>query len=98
MGFSNGLSEAQLERLVLLSEELGEVIQAIGKIIRHGYASVNPTMPPDSPTNRQRLERELGGVAHAVKLMVNAGDVTALAIECHRNAKAARVETYLHHQ
>ena len=97
MRLSNGLSEAQLERLVLLSEELGEVIQAIGKIIRHGYASVNPTQP-NSPTNRKMLERELGDVAHAVELMVDADDVSALAIECHRNAKAARVETYLHHQ
>lgn len=38
----NGLSPAETERLALLSEEMGEVQQAIGKILRHGYESIHP--------------------------------------------------------
>lgn len=33
----NDLSNAELERLALLLEELGEAQQVIGKILRHGY-------------------------------------------------------------
>lgn len=33
----NGLSPAEVERLALLAEECGEVIQTVGKILRHGY-------------------------------------------------------------
>lgn len=41
----NGLTPAEAERLALLSEELGEAQQAIGKILRHGYDSSNPVDP-----------------------------------------------------
>lgn len=36
----NQLSPAEAERLALLSEELGEAQQAIGKILRHGQPSM----------------------------------------------------------
>lgn len=37
----NGLTPGQTERLVILSEELAESIQAVAKIMRHGYQSTN---------------------------------------------------------
>lgn len=57
MSFSNKLSDAQIERLAMLAEECGEVIQVIGKIMRHGYLSYHPDNPRD--TNRDMLGREL---------------------------------------
>lgn len=51
----NQLTPAEAERLALLAEECGEVIQAIGKILRHGYESRHPD---GGPTNREALERE----------------------------------------
>src|SRR5579872_899269 len=36
------LTPAQIERLALLAEECGEVMQAVSKILRHGYESRNP--------------------------------------------------------
>lgn len=61
--FSNGLSPAQAERLAMLAEECGEVIQVIGKILRHGYASYHPdqqgTPAKHRFTNRQALGAEL---------------------------------------
>ena len=33
----NQLTPAETERLAILAEECGEVIQAVGKILRHGY-------------------------------------------------------------
>ena len=41
----NQLTPAEAERLALLLEELGEAQQAIGKILRHGYASTHPANP-----------------------------------------------------
>ena len=55
--FSNELTPAESERLALLSEEMGEAIQAIGKILRHGYES---TGPKTIVRNRTSLEKELG--------------------------------------
>ena len=33
----NGLTPAEAKRLALLAEECGEVLQAIGKVLRHGF-------------------------------------------------------------
>lgn len=53
----NRLTPAQAERLAMLAEECGEVIQMIGKILRHGYDSYHPQ--DRTVTNRQHLGREL---------------------------------------
>jgi len=53
----NQLTPAEAERLAMLAEECGEVIQMIGKILRHGDDSYHPADP--KTTNRQLLGREL---------------------------------------
>lgn len=53
----NQLTPAQAERLAMLAEECGEVIQIVGKILRHGYSSAHPDRPHVS--NRELLGREL---------------------------------------
>lgn len=91
----NQLSEPELERLALLSEEMGEVIQVIGKIVRHGYES---THPESTITNRKLLEIEVGDVLAALNLMYNAQDLDYLILHKHRESKLHRVKQYLHHQ
>lgn len=99
--FSNQLTPAELERLALLSEELGEAQQIIGKIIRHGYESYDPTMmvPPGESviTNRTMLEKELGDVSASINIMNMAGDVTAESIQRFSIAKMRSVNRWLHH-
>lgn len=95
--FSNGLTKADAERLALLLEEMGEAQHAIGKILRHGYESVNPD-DLESPTNRQALAHEIGDVLCALDMMVNANDLPRKLIEQRRVEKAERVTRYLHHQ
>jgi hypothetical protein len=92
------LSPAQLERLALLSEELGEAQQAIGKILRHGYESHNPFSASVSPSNREALEAELGHVQHAVDRMTLAADLSVVAVNGAKKAKADRIGRWLHHQ
>lgn len=94
----NQLTPAELERLALLSEELGEAQQAIGKIMRHGYRSFHPDRP-EGPTNRDTLERELGDVLAAMILLGLAGDIdTSRARLVHAQEKLKRVRQYTHHQ
>lgn len=93
----NGLTEAEQERLVIIAEECGEVVQSTCKILRHGYESKNPKAH-DSETNRQALERELGDVLHAIKRMTMAGDLTRERIEERAESKPSHILPYLHHQ
>jgi len=90
-----GLTPAELERLALLSEECAEVIQAVAKIQRHGYESAYPV---GGPTNRERLEKELGDVRYAIHLMLCREDIDPIRISEWCEAKAQSVQEYLHHQ
>lgn len=91
------LTPAQLERLALLAEELGEAQQAIGKILRHGYESHNPDAE-DAGSNRQHLGRECGHVTAALDLLVAANDLEFMDIEGGRNAKHDKLYRWMHHQ
>jgi NTP pyrophosphatase (non-canonical NTP hydrolase) len=71
---SNDLTPAQIERLAWLNEELHEVGQAIGKIMRHGYFSWDPTNPGVSD-NKTDLEREIRDVIKAISLLAQKGDI-----------------------
>ena len=91
----NELYEGEAERLALLLEEAGEVVQAVGKILRHGYES---THPDGGPTNRESLERELGDMAAAIQMMTERRDVNAAFIRQCQREKLTKVAQYLHHQ
>jgi NTP pyrophosphatase (non-canonical NTP hydrolase) len=94
MKFFNDLTPAEFERLALLSEECGEVVQAIGKIFRHGYESNHPD---SCETNRIDLETEIGHVFAALELMTDK-DVSYQAITESKALKLVSVLRYLHHQ
>jgi NTP pyrophosphatase (non-canonical NTP hydrolase) len=94
MAFNN-LTDAEAERLALLAEECGEVIQVIGKILRHGYQSNHPN---GGPANRVLLEGELGDVSAAIRLMVEADDIIGAEVSSASDRKMARIPQYLHHQ
>jgi len=93
----NGLDAAQVERLYYLSEELSESIQAIQKVLRHGYESYDPTVD-DGPTNRQHLEIELGQTAIAVCMLLEAGDLDEGAMTDATRDKLVNLERWMHHQ
>jgi NTP pyrophosphatase (non-canonical NTP hydrolase) len=92
----NGLTPAEDERLALLLEEMGEALQAIGKIKRHGYQSYHPNIP--ERCNREDLEKELGHVGLAIMMMVEAGDVSQNSIKIAHIQKRQEIGQYLHHQ
>lgn len=95
MDHFNGLLPAEAERLALLLEELGEAQQAIGKVLRHGYESRHPD---GGQTNRESLEREVGDVYVALRMMFNANDIRRGAVATREEIKIESVRRYLHHQ
>ena len=92
----NQLTPAETERLALLIEELGEAQQIAGKILRHGYESVNPFEPTD--TNRQKLVRELGDILVVLDFLIDYGDVKLAELEDRRRVKHHKIWDWLHHQ
>ena len=93
----NGLSNAQLERLAMLAEEAGEVVQAVNKIIRHGYGAYNPTLPEkDQITNRLHLSMELGQLIGVMNHMIMSEDLLSGEIEHEAQAKISRAQKYMH--
>lgn len=95
----NKLTPAEAERLSLLLEECGEVVQIIGKIQRHGYESHNPKAKGEDAgeKNRERLERECGDVRHAMIRLCAAGDLDKDKIHAHADAKRLSIGKWLHH-
>ena len=91
----NQLSPAQAERLAMLAEECGEVIQIIGKILRHGYGNHHPDRP--HITNRELLQQELTDVA-AVSHMIHARDRVFMFDTPALDAAWAKKLRYAHHQ
>jgi len=95
----NDLSAAEAERLAILSEECAEIIQAVSKILRHGYENYHPYTEDDfHATNRKDLEREIGDVSAVITMMVKRGDLKAASIEKYAKVKPDRMEPYLHEQ
>lgn len=92
----NNLTSAEAERLFLLAEECAETIQAVQKILRHGYESYNP-FDSTKTTNRSLLEKELGHVAFAKWMLVDEQDVSGYNIEKHKIEKNKSIKQWLHH-
>ena len=86
---------AEIERLALLAEECGEVVQMVGKILRHGY---NSKHPDTGEMNRTLLENEIGDLFAAIELMLKAEDLYKPSIIDAAAAKLAKVDQWLHHQ
>jgi NTP pyrophosphatase (non-canonical NTP hydrolase) len=58
--------------LAVLGEECGEAIQIVGKTLRFGYESYNPS-DKDKETNLDLLHKELGDVLAAIDFAVERG-------------------------
>lgn len=100
----NGLSPAEAERLAILSEECGEIIQIIGKILRHGFNSYNPldahakTDTGEGMSNRDNLCREIGDFDAICKRMLDNGDIYAAPIREASERKHKKLKRWTHHQ
>lgn len=92
--FSNGLTPAEEERLAVLMEECGEVIQIVGKIIRHGYDSRHPD---GGPTNRELLDKEVLDVGTISNRMCEDGDIDGYGYQDMQDNWQKKLR-WMHHQ
>ena len=93
--FSN-LSPGEIERLGLLAEEAAEVIQVVGKILRHGWDS---TKPSGGPTNRENLVTEFIDLSTVIGLCEGSGDFNISGVIAERSdEKIEKLKRYTHHQ
>ncbi len=94
----NQLTPAETERLAILAEECGEVLQVIGKILRHGYLSQHPD---GGPTNREHLALEVGHVEAICTIIQQAYDVHPSKVHDHMLLKMSKItqeKQFIHHQ
>lgn len=91
----NKLTNAQLERLAKLSEECGEVIQIVSKIIRHGYDSSHPDYK--NIPNKALLEKELGDVLAMINMMFNANEINIHSVNLNSHIKLEK-QQFDHYQ
>ena len=90
------MTNSELERLAILSEEMGEAIQVIGKIIRHGYDSCHPS-DKNNVSNRENLEIELADVSLIINFMHEKKDINLLNFNKLIEKKKNKINKYLHH-
>lgn len=90
------LTPAQHERLVLVMEECGEVIQACAKVLRFGYDSRHPA--PGSPDNRRALGLEIGNLLATISLMDKKCDLDREDLVRGEVSKHENLKKYARHQ
>lgn len=93
----NKLTPKQMEQLFCLQEECGEVIQAVSKILRHGYESFSP-FDKTKTTNRENLERELGDAHFWIHELMLSGDLNPDNIGAASVKKEKSCKPFMHHQ
>ena len=67
------MNDKQKEALVILQEECAEVIQVASKIFRFG---LDECWPEKTPTNREKLEIELGDLIAMIKILEEQGIIS----------------------
>lgn len=93
----NKLTPAEAERLFMLAEEAGEIVQAVGKILRHGNGSFNPDNR-SAGTNRQQLSEEIGEFIAIVDILLKEGDLDSVHLKQTRLTAWDKKHRYTHHQ
>lgn len=93
---AQGLTAAQEERLVLIMEEAGEVVQACAKILRHGFESRSPVEVTFN--NKTKLAHEVGNFLECVALAVARGDILPREILEGQEQKTQSLARYARHQ
>ena len=88
------MTPEEYERFSLFIEEVGETLQVIGKIQRHGY---HASFEGIEYNNRGDLETKLGHLLFVISLMVSEGDICPEAIGKSQKLKSEMVWRYLHY-
>jgi NTP pyrophosphatase (non-canonical NTP hydrolase)/ribosomal protein S27E len=93
---AENLTMAQRERLAWLAEECGEVVQAVGKVLRHGFQDTGPN--GTTYDNRVALEEEAGHVLAVIDTLAMNGDVQQSNVKDSCGRKKVTCRPHMHYQ
>jgi NTP pyrophosphatase (non-canonical NTP hydrolase) len=79
------------ETLLITQEECAEVTQAISKVFRFG---MDAQYPAGAPTNKQRLEEELGDLQAMIILLGKKNIIDVKTVELAANAKIEKLKIW----
>jgi NTP pyrophosphatase (non-canonical NTP hydrolase) len=79
------------ETLLITQEECAEVTQAISKVFRFGMDS---QYPAGAPTNKQKLEEELGDLIAMITLLTQKDIIDAKSVDIAANAKLEKLKMW----
>ncbi len=90
----NQLTPKQAELLAVMTEECGEAIQAVGKILRHG---LDGTDPKTGVANQAQLVLELGDIVAVIAFLAAHGMIDEQLVGAAAKAKVPILRKRLHH-
>ena len=82
------------EILLITQEECAEVTQAISKIFRFGFDDCWPRGEDWVPTNKERLEEEVGDLLCMIDIMVENGIISDENLNKAKNNKRQKLKTW----
>ena len=86
------MDDKMKEVLLITQEECAEVTQAISKVFRFG---LNERWPePIDPTNKERLEEEVGDLLCMIDVMVENGIISDEKLNKARTSKREKLKTW----
>lgn len=88
------MNEQVKEALMILQEECAEVTQAISKIFRFG---VDTQYPEGAPTNKEKLEEEVGDLLAMVDILIQSGALSDSHVNQSRSAKKSKLKLWSKH-
>jgi hypothetical protein len=85
------MNEQTREALLILQEECAEVTQAISKIFRFG---MDTQWPQGAPTNKWKLEEEVGDLLAMVDILIENGTLSDSYINQARKNKRTKLKEW----
>jgi NTP pyrophosphatase (non-canonical NTP hydrolase) len=82
------------EILLITQEECAEVTQAISKVFRFGFDDCWPRGEDWVPTNKERLEEEVGDLLCMIDIMVEHGIISDEKLNKARTSKRQKLKTW----
>jgi NTP pyrophosphatase (non-canonical NTP hydrolase) len=82
------------EILLITQEECAEVTQAISKVFRFGFDDCWPRGEDWVPTNKERLEEEVGDLLCMIDVMVENGIISDEKLNKARIRKREKLKTW----
>jgi NTP pyrophosphatase (non-canonical NTP hydrolase) len=88
---NNTMDNITRETLLITQEECAEVTQAISKVFRFG---MDAQYPAGSPTNKQKLEEELGDLQAMLLILRQKGIINMESVEHAAEAKVEKLKKW----